>query len=131
VISQDEFASRLGRLVAQRRTEAGMSQKAFGDALGLSRTSIANIESGRQAVSLYTVYVMADVLRRDPADLMPSAAEAGVHTSRPGKESRVKLRLPSEQLSRLSFRERRQLEGLSPKESMWLNKITKARSEKS
>jgi len=131
VISQDEFASRLGRLVAQRRTEAGMSQKAFGDALGLSRTSIANIESGRQAVSLYTVYVMADVLRRDPADLMPSAAEAGVHTSRPGNESRVKLRLPSEQLSRLSFRERRQLEGLSPKESMWLNKITKARSEKS
>ena len=130
MITQDEFASRLGRLVAQRRTEAGMSQKAFGDALRLSRTSIANIECGRQAVSVYTVYVMADILRRDPADLMPSSEESGIHTLRSRKETRVKLRLPIEQLNRLSFRERKQLEELSAKESIWFNKITKTRSEK-
>jgi transcriptional regulator with XRE-family HTH domain len=127
VISQDEFARQLGRLVAEGRKAVGMSQKDFGEALSLSRTSIANIECGRQAVSLYTVYRMAVILKRDPVDLMPSAAETGLHTFRLGKEPRVKLRLPNEQLSRLSFRERSQLEGLSPKESIWLNKIAKGR----
>jgi transcriptional regulator with XRE-family HTH domain len=129
VISQDEFARRLGRLVAERRKEAGMSQKTFGEALSLSRASVANIESGRQAVSLYTVYCMADILKREPAELMPPATETGVHTKRSARESHVKPRLPGEHLGRLSFRERRQLEGLSPKESVWFNKITKARSE--
>jgi transcriptional regulator with XRE-family HTH domain len=127
MVTQDEFASRLGRLVAQKRTEAGLSQKAFGSALGLSRTSVANIECGRQAISLYTVYLMAHILRRPPADLMPSSDETGIHTRRSTKETRVKLRLPGQQFSQLSFRERKQLEGLSAKESVWLNKITKAR----
>jgi len=130
MISQEEFARRLGRIVATRRTEASMSQRAFGDALGLSRTSIANIECGRQAVSLYTVYVIADILKLNLAHLMPSSEETGLHTPRSRKETRVKPRLPGEQFNRLSFRERRQLEGLSPKESVWFNKITKARSEK-
>lgn len=129
MINQEEFARRLGRIVATRRTEAGMSQRAFGNALGLSRTSIANIECGRQAVSLYTVYVIADILKLKPADLMPSSEQTGFHKLRSRKETGIKLRLPGEQLNRLSFRERRQLEGLSPKESVWFNKIMKARSE--
>ncbi len=91
-----------------------MSQEAFAKAVGLSRTSITNIERGRQPISLHTLYFMADILGIEPADLLPPAL----------KNSAV-LALTGESENRLTVQEKEQLEKLSAKESSWLHKISK------
>ena len=112
--NRDEICKRFGKLLAGRRTEARMSQEAFAKAVGLSRTSITNIERGRQPISLHTLYFMADILGIEPADLLPPAL----------KNSAV-LALTGESENRLTVQEKEQLEKLSAKESSWLHKISK------
>jgi transcriptional regulator with XRE-family HTH domain len=112
--NRDEICKRFGKLLAGRRTEARMSQEAFAKAVGLSRTSITNIERGRQPISLHTLYFMADILGIEPADLLPPAL----------KNSAV-LALTGESENRLTVQEKEQLAKLSAKESSWLHKISK------
>lgn len=102
MVSRQEISKQFGELLARRRVEARLSQRAFAKAVGLSRTSITNIERGRQPVSLPTLYVMADVLQRDVADLLPS----------------INLRRPSGRPA-----QRRQI-GRTSKESEWLERIS-------
>ncbi len=61
-----------GRVLRDRRAEAGLSQEALATAARLSRTSVVNIEAGRQGASLATVYRLADALSCEPADLLPT-----------------------------------------------------------
>jgi len=48
-------------------------------ALGLSRTSITNIERGRQPIQLHTLYKIADVLGVEPTALLPVASDSAKH----------------------------------------------------
>ena len=116
MIDREDFWAQFGRLVANGREQAKLSQRAFASAVGISRASLANIERGRQGVSLYTVYLMADILRRDVRDLAP-----------PLRKVAAELHLPGDHFEKLSSRERRQLRNLSPKELNSLNKIVRAR----
>ncbi len=67
---QKEFYSRVGRVVRGRRTAIGMTQVALARMTGLARTSVINIEQGRQAVFLHQIVAMAQALRIDPWDLV-------------------------------------------------------------
>jgi transcriptional regulator with XRE-family HTH domain len=91
-----------------------MSQEAFARAVGFSRTSITNIERGRQPISLHTLYFMADILGVEPADLLP-----------PAPKNVVALALTGEPENKFTTQEKEQLEKLSAKESSWLHKISK------
>ena len=62
-----EFGDRL-RLARQAK---GMSQAAVAPEVGLSRTSVANIERGRQRISLHLLMEFARVLEVEPCDLLP------------------------------------------------------------
>jgi transcriptional regulator with XRE-family HTH domain len=62
----------LGELVREHREGQGMSQGALGKRIGLSRTSIANIESGRQRIPLHHLYRMADALGVKAHTLLPN-----------------------------------------------------------
>jgi transcriptional regulator with XRE-family HTH domain len=53
----------LGRAVARRRHELVLTQAQVANQIGLSRASLANIESGRQKVLLHQVYLLAAALR--------------------------------------------------------------------
>ena len=117
--NRDEICKRFGKLLAGRRTESGMSQEAFANAVGLSRTSITNIERGRQPVSLHTLYFMADILGVEPADLLP-----------PALKNTVALALTGESENKFTAQEKEQLEKLSAKESSWLHKLAKSASKK-
>jgi transcriptional regulator with XRE-family HTH domain len=108
MINKKEVCELFGELLSRRRSEAKLSQRDFGKAVGLSRTSITNIEQGRQPVSLPTLYVMADVLRRDVADLLPRISPTS-------SQSTQSLSLPT----------RKQLKNLSGREINWLNKIAR------
>lgn len=69
------FGEHLRRL----RGQARMSQDTLGRRAGLSRTSITNIEVGRQHVSLDVLYRLADALGQEPRDLLPTRDRVHEH----------------------------------------------------
>jgi len=66
-----EFYQQVGQSIRSRRGK-NLSQEALSSAVGLTRTSISNIESGRQKMLLHTFVDIADALKVDPANLLPT-----------------------------------------------------------
>ena len=63
-----------GRVVADRRKRIGLSQELLAARVGLSRTSIVNIEQGRQRVAVHLLLALAEALETQPASLLPTDA---------------------------------------------------------
>lgn len=61
-----------GALVRKTRGEAGITQEQLAQRIGLSRTTITNIEKGNQGVALQQLFELATALGRDPRDLIPN-----------------------------------------------------------
>lgn len=61
----------LGRKIKEVRERVGLTQASLAEASSLSRTSITNIEKGRQHLPLHTLYVIAQALGVKVADLLP------------------------------------------------------------
>ena len=55
-----------------RKHHRGMTQAKLGRHVGLSRTSITNIEKGRQHVSLHQLFAIAAALKTKPDAVLPS-----------------------------------------------------------
>lgn len=55
----------------RERPEFGLSQDALAKRVGLSRTSVTNIEKGRQQIPLHALYSFADALGVEPTALLP------------------------------------------------------------
>ena len=72
-VASEELAVEFGRRLRHLRDEVDLSQEALAAASGLSRTSIVNIERGRQGVSLATLYNLASALGLEPRILLPNA----------------------------------------------------------
>lgn len=64
------FTSEYGQRVNAARTTAGVTQTELGERLGMSRSSVANIEAGRQAASAEQVIQTAEALGCDPRWLL-------------------------------------------------------------
>lgn len=60
----------VGKRVAEKRKALGMVQDDVAAALGLSRTSVTNIEIGRQRILLHQLFELADILDMDVAELL-------------------------------------------------------------
>ena len=75
----DSLYRTFGMLVqTHRRRIKGMTQAELGRRIGLSRTSVTNIERGRHHVSLHHLFGIANALQVPPQALLPSQAnEAG------------------------------------------------------
>jgi transcriptional regulator with XRE-family HTH domain len=73
-----------GKKLQEVRERKGALQKVLADELGLSRTSVSNIERGTHRVFLDQVYGAARALGVDVATLLPSISdiytEAPIHT---------------------------------------------------
>jgi DNA-binding XRE family transcriptional regulator len=67
-----------GRRFKAARIAAGFNQEFVASFVGLSRTSITNIESGRQRFPLHVAYQLADSIGQNLKDLLPAAAEVAV-----------------------------------------------------
>lgn len=70
------FNKAFGKRLRKRREGRGLSQEALGTLLGLSRTSITNIEAGRQSVVAYTVSLLARHLAASADDLLSTEPPA-------------------------------------------------------
>jgi transcriptional regulator with XRE-family HTH domain len=67
----ERLNAEFGRLLRELRRRTAMSQDLLAEAAGVSRTSIVNIEAGRQGISLSTLYRLALALRLTPQALLP------------------------------------------------------------
>jgi transcriptional regulator with XRE-family HTH domain len=67
------FYREFGELLRARRKSAGLTQSAVAERVGLKRTSITNMEKGRQHVQLHQLFRLASALGAQPEELLPSA----------------------------------------------------------
>ena len=71
MIESQTFYSQLGIHIKEAREERGLTQEALGNSVGLSRTSITNVEKGKQKVLLHTFVNIANTLKVNPESLLP------------------------------------------------------------
>jgi DNA-binding XRE family transcriptional regulator len=68
----DQFYHDVGLLIRDARKKANnMTQEALALSVGLTRTSLTNVEKGRQKLLLHTFTQIAVVLSVQPTDLLP------------------------------------------------------------
>jgi transcriptional regulator with XRE-family HTH domain len=77
---QIEFYRAVGRCVRKARKSRSLTQQALASLVSLTRTSITNIEKGRQKILLHTLADLAFALRVEYAALLP------VNPALPGDE---------------------------------------------
>lgn len=65
------FYISLGRQIAATRQRQRITQEGIAAEVGLSRTSIVNIENGKQQLLLHTWLQIARALKVEPAELIP------------------------------------------------------------
>lgn len=69
-IAVADFYVDLGRRIAEVRTARGMSQHDLAVRIGLTRTGISNVETGRRAVLAHNLVRYASVLAVEPLWLL-------------------------------------------------------------
>ncbi|GJL85791.1 MAG: hypothetical protein DHS20C02_15660 [Micavibrio sp.] len=86
----DELYEKCGGLIKKYRNRLNkMKQQELADKVGLSRTSVANIEAGKQSVSLHQLYSFAEHLQVDVQELLPDSS-----SSVEGGERELRKKLP-------------------------------------
>ena len=65
----------IGERIRKRRLDAGLSQAELAEASGYLRTSITNIEAGRQKAPLDVLYDLCGVLGIEPISIFPLREE--------------------------------------------------------
>jgi transcriptional regulator with XRE-family HTH domain len=70
----DRTNALVGAAMRTSREAVGMSQSVLASSLGLSRTSVTNIENGKQPISIHHLYLAAAALGLSVRDLLPELA---------------------------------------------------------
>lgn len=82
----DSFYQSFGKLVRlHREARPDLTQEKLAKLVGLSRTSITNIEKGRQHIVLHQLFALADALKTRPEALLPASGGTGEASSLAGK----------------------------------------------
>lgn len=71
----DHIYSDVGSRIARARRATGLSQQKLADAVRMTRTSIVNVEAGRQRAPLHLLWQIAAVLGVEVAELVPTKAD--------------------------------------------------------
>jgi len=73
----DAFYREFGKLLRRHRSSVpDMTQEKLGHMVGLSRTSITNIEKGRQHIALHQLFAISGALKLRPEVLLPQAVNS-------------------------------------------------------
>lgn len=91
-VLQDSFYRLLGRRLSEARRAANVSQIRLADSVGISRSSLANIEAGRQPIYLHVLVGVAEQLGKSLMELVP-----GVQSIDPRTEKNFKKLVASKQ----------------------------------
>lgn len=71
MISQDRLYEYIGQQIRNHRDKRSITQQDLADRVGLERTSITNIERGKQKLPLHVLFGICEVLDVTPNDLLP------------------------------------------------------------
>ena len=77
----------LGERIKMRREELELSQLELSSLVGLGRTSISNIEKGKQSPPLSVIYEICDALNIDIQLLLPTSSEVKERVGDSSKDS--------------------------------------------
>jgi transcriptional regulator with XRE-family HTH domain len=65
--------SQIGKKIRSLRSSMLLNQEDLSKKVGMTRSSIAQIEAGKQAVSVYTLYKIGEALNKPIMDILPSS----------------------------------------------------------
>jgi len=74
-VSEDELYKLLGKKLKKLREDADIKQNQMAEEVDLLRTSISNIEAGRQHPPLILLYKICFILGVEPIDVLPKMSE--------------------------------------------------------
>lgn len=96
VIIEEHISTELGHNIKTAREHRGLRQEELADRLGLGRTSVTNIERGRQTLSVISLYKIADALGVQPWELLPGFDKPKIKSTRTSAGSNFEFiqRLP-------------------------------------
>jgi transcriptional regulator with XRE-family HTH domain len=86
----DRFYIDVGRRIREARTGATLTQAQLASLAALTRSSVANIEAGRQRVPLHVLALIADALGIDPRTLFAPHILGSTSLRLSGFEDRLK-----------------------------------------
>lgn len=67
----DTLYRAFGRSLRAARGDAGLTQRQVAERVGLTRTSITNIERGNQHIALHQLFLLAGAVGVEPTTLLP------------------------------------------------------------
>ena len=73
--NSDHIYIEIGKRIQQARIKSDLTQARLAEIVSLTRTSITNIEKGRQKLLIHTIYNFANALGIHPTDLLPEEVE--------------------------------------------------------
>ena len=75
-LNQVELYRGIGQRIREVRAARGMTQEKLAELIHLTRTSLVNIEQGRQRLMLHSLVKIAEVLDVEPAELLAYKSSA-------------------------------------------------------
>ena len=75
-VDVDGLYKGFGAMLKKARKDAELTQEQVADRVGLSRTSITNIERGKQHIALHQLFLLASAVGQRPEDLLPKSEVA-------------------------------------------------------
>jgi len=73
------FYEIVGRRVKQARKASRLTQEELASRVSMTRTSVTNIEKGRQKLLLHTLFDLADAMKIPAVQLIPESSEDQPH----------------------------------------------------
>ena len=71
-VDERELYRYIGQRIRTARTSTGLTQRQLADRLGVERTSITNVEAGRQRIPVHMLYRFCVALEIEVIELLPS-----------------------------------------------------------
>lgn len=78
-INKEKFYEMIGSSIVSKRKELGLTQIELANRIGMSRTSIVNIEKGRQYPPVHLLWEISYALDAKPAEILPEKTR-GLYT---------------------------------------------------
>lgn len=97
---EDSIYRLVGERIKKRRSELSMTQGELATGVGMLRTSIANVEAGRQRPPLHVLYQISQAIGLELKDLVPTTEEITTNDSYAVQEGQPKLPKKAAQLLR-------------------------------
>lgn len=79
MVDPETFYADLGQRIREERIRHGLTQKDLADRVDLTRTSVTNIELGRQKLLVHTLVDIAEALNIAPGTLLPHESPQESH----------------------------------------------------